>query len=107
MPMKPISGSGMGPTQKSGVGPQTLVIPPGQRGVITNVHGSSVTGGAVTLNLGTTGGTVSLGSILAGGRIDVMLAESVAVGDPDFDIVLSAPADFIGSLAGYIAGGST
>ena len=107
MAMKTIIGAGLAPIQKSGVGPQTLIVPPSQRGVVTNVHGSSVTGGAVTLNLGSVGGTVSLGSIAANGRIDVMLAESVAVGDPDFDIVLSAPADFIGSLSGYLASGTS
>jgi hypothetical protein len=105
--MKTISLAGIGPAQKSGVGPQTLVVPAQQRGVITNVHGSSVTGGAVTLNLGTVGGTVSLGSIAANGRIDVALEESVAIGDPDFDIVLSAPADFIGSISGYLASGTS
>jgi hypothetical protein len=61
----------------------------------------------VTLNLGPIGGTVSLGAIPANGRIDAELAESTAIGDPDFDIVLTAPADFSGSMLGYFASGTS
>jgi hypothetical protein len=94
-----------GPVAKTGTGPQTLVVPSGQRGVITDIHGSSVTGGAVTINLGQ--GALALGILPANGRIAANFEAGVLMGDPDFDIVLSAPADFNGGVFGYITSGSS
>jgi hypothetical protein len=94
-----------GPAAKAGTGPQTLVVPAGQRGVITDIHGSSVTGGAVTINLGA--GALQLGILPANGRIDASFEPGVLMGDPDFDIVLAAPADFNGGIFGYITSGSS
>lgn len=91
------------PVAKAGTGPQTLVVPAGQRAIITDIHGSSVTGGAVTINLGA--GALQLGILPANGRIDANFAPGVLMGDPDFDVVLAAPADFNGGIYGYLASG--
>jgi hypothetical protein len=103
--MKTIADSGVKPAVNTGTGTRTLVVPAAQRGIITNIHGSSVTGGAVTLNLGTVGGTLNLGSIPANNRIDILLADGVAVGDVDHDIILTVPGDCVCSLIGYFAAG--
>jgi hypothetical protein len=95
----------MGPAAKAGTGPQILVVPPQQRGVITDIHGSSVTGGALLLNLGP--GGLAIGILPPNGRIDASFAPGVLMGDPDFDIALTAPADFNGGIFGYFAPGTS
>jgi hypothetical protein len=105
--MKTIANAGIGPAAKTGTGPQTLVVPAQQRGIITNIFGSSVTGGAITLNLGPTLGTLALGSIAANGRAEIRISEGVAQGDPDFDIILTVPADFVGGMLGFFASGTS
>jgi hypothetical protein len=104
MPFKNTS-TAQNPIAKAGTGPQTLVVPAQQRGIITDIHGSSVTGGAVTINLGP--GALQLGILPANGRIDASFCPGVLMGDPDFDIVLAAPADFNGGIFGYIASGTS
>src|SRR5262245_2302867 len=105
MPFKGAA-TAQGPTASAGTGPRALAVPAGQRAVITDVHGSSVTGGQVTINLGSPG-TLALGILPANGRIDASFEPGVLMGDPDFDIVLSAPADWNGGIFGYITSGSS
>ena len=89
---------------QSGVGPQTVVVPSGQQGVVLAVGCTSVTGGQVTVALSGSR-TFALGPVPAGGRLNLIIPDEIAYGDSDYDLVLTVPADGIAYIGGYLRHG--
>lgn len=82
-------------------GDKTVVVPALQRAIVTSIHVSSVTGGALQLTLDT-GVNVSFGNIAANGRFDMETIGQALIGALGFDVILDGPADMLGFFQGYL-----
>lgn len=84
----------------SGVGNLTIATPSGQETVVDTVNVSSVTGGPVALVLSGTR-TINLGPVGAGGRVALTFPDALFVGDPNYSVGLTVPADGVSYIGGY------